>query len=39
VIVVFNMNAKKYNLVPVKDPKLQRGLDFSLHRREVPVHE
>jgi len=30
-MIVFNLNAKKYNLVPVGDPKLQRGLDFQLH--------
>jgi hypothetical protein len=31
VILVFNMNTKKYNLIPINDPKLQRGLDFTLH--------
>jgi len=30
-ILVFNIKAKKYNLIPVGDPKLQRGLDFTLH--------
>ncbi len=30
-ILIFNMNAKKYNLIPVRDPKLQKGLDFTLH--------
>lgn len=30
-ILVFNMKAKKYNLMPVGDPKIQRGLDFTLH--------
>ena len=30
VIVVFHRNMKKYNLVPIGDPKLQRGLDFHL---------
>jgi hypothetical protein len=30
-ILIFNLNAKKYNLIPVNDPKLQRGLDFTLH--------
>ena len=30
-ILIFNMNAKKHNLIPVGDPKLQRGLDFTLH--------
>jgi hypothetical protein len=29
-MVVFNSMAKKYNLIPVRDPKLQRGLDFRL---------
>lgn len=29
-ILVFNYRAKKENLVPVGDPKLQRGLDFHL---------
>jgi hypothetical protein len=29
-ILVFNMKAKKENLIPVGDPKLQRGLDFHL---------
>ena len=31
IIVMFTVNAKKYNLVPIGDPKLQRGLDFTLH--------
>jgi len=31
IILIFNYNAKKYNLIPVRDPKLQRGLDFTLH--------
>lgn len=30
IIVVFAMQAKKFNLVPVGDPKLQRGIDFHL---------
>jgi hypothetical protein len=30
IILVFNMKAKKDNLVPIGDPKLQRGLDFHL---------
>jgi hypothetical protein len=30
IIVLFAMQAKKYNLVPVGDPKLQRGIDFTL---------
>ena len=30
IILVFNMKAKKENLVPIGDPKLQRGLDFHL---------
>jgi hypothetical protein len=30
-ILIFNMKAKKHNLIPVGDPKLQRGLDFTLH--------
>jgi hypothetical protein len=29
-ILIFNMKAKKENLIPVGDPKLQRGLDFHL---------
>jgi hypothetical protein len=29
-ILVFNMKAKKENLVPIGDPKLKRGLDFHL---------
>jgi hypothetical protein len=31
IILIFNFNAKKHNLIPVGDPKLQRGLDFTLH--------
>jgi hypothetical protein len=31
IILIFTINAKKYNLVPIGDPKLQRGLDFTLH--------
>ncbi|MBE0572567.1 MAG: quinol:cytochrome C oxidoreductase [Ignavibacteriaceae bacterium] len=30
IILVFNMKAKKDNLIPIGDPKLQRGLDFHL---------
>ena len=30
IILVFNYKAKKENLVPIGDPKLQRGLDFHL---------
>lgn len=30
IIVVFSVQAKKYNMVPVGDPKLQRGIDFHL---------
>jgi hypothetical protein len=30
IILVFYAQAKKYNLVPIGDPKLQRGLDFHL---------
>lgn len=29
-ILVFNINAKKNNLIPVGDPKLKRALDFHL---------
>jgi hypothetical protein len=29
-ILVFNFRAKKENMVPIGDPKLQRGLDFHL---------
>jgi hypothetical protein len=39
IMIIFNRNSKKYNLVPVGDPKLQRGLSFSLHRREVITNE
>jgi hypothetical protein len=30
VILIFNMKARKENLIPVGDPKLKRGLDFHL---------
>ncbi len=30
IITVFAMRANKYNLIPVGDPKLQRGIDFHL---------
>jgi hypothetical protein len=30
IILVFNIKAKKENLIPIGDPKLQRGLDFHL---------
>jgi len=30
IVLVFNMKAKKENLIPIGDPKLQRGLDFHL---------
>jgi len=30
IILVFTMKAKKENLIPIGDPKLQRGLDFHL---------
>ncbi len=30
VMIIFRMMTNKYNLVPVKDPKLQRGLDYHL---------
>ncbi|MDO8548686.1 MAG: quinol:cytochrome C oxidoreductase [Ignavibacteria bacterium] len=30
-ILIFSMKAKKHNLIPVGDPKLQRGFDFTLH--------
>jgi len=30
VMIIFRLMTNKYNLVPVKDPKLQRGLDYSL---------
>jgi hypothetical protein len=29
-IIVFNMRSKKDNLIPIGDPKLERGLDFRL---------
>jgi hypothetical protein len=29
-LLVFNMKAKKENLIPIGDPKLQKGLDFHL---------
>jgi hypothetical protein len=31
IILVFYARTKKYNLMPIKDPKLQRGLDFHLY--------
>lgn len=30
ILVVFSWQAKKYNMVPVGDPKLQRGIEFHL---------
>lgn len=30
ILLVFNLKAKKENLVPIGDPKLKRGLDFHL---------
>jgi hypothetical protein len=30
VMIIFWKMTSKYNLVPIKDPKLQRGLDYSL---------
>jgi len=39
VIILFNYNSKKYNMVPTGDPKLERGLEFSLHEREIAAHE
>jgi len=30
IIVIFAMLAKKYNLMPIGDPKIKRGLDFYL---------
>ncbi len=30
VMIIFKMMTNKYNLIPVNDPKLQRGLDYSL---------
>ena len=30
IILVFNWFAKKYNLIPIGDPKLKRGIDFHL---------
>ncbi len=30
VMIIFRAMTNKYNLVPVNDPKLQRGLDYSL---------
>ena len=30
IILIFNYRAKKSNLVPIGDPKLQRGLDFRV---------
>jgi hypothetical protein len=29
-ILVFSFQAKKHNMIPIGDPKLQRGLDFHL---------
>jgi hypothetical protein len=29
-MIIFNMMAKKQNLIPIGDPKLQRGFDFHL---------
>jgi hypothetical protein len=34
IMIVFNSMAKKYNLIPVGDPKLERGLAFQLHSAE-----
>jgi hypothetical protein len=31
IILVFYAQTKKYNLMPIGDPKLQRGLDFHLY--------
>ena len=30
IILVFSMQVKKHNLMPIGDPKLQRGIDFEL---------
>jgi hypothetical protein len=30
IIIVFSMQVKKHNLMPIGDPKLQRGIDFQL---------
>ncbi len=30
IIVVFNWSAKRYNLIPVRDPKLQKALNFRI---------
>jgi hypothetical protein len=30
VIIVFYLQVKKHNLMPIGDPKLQRGIDFHL---------
>jgi hypothetical protein len=30
IIVVFSMQVKRHNLMPIGDPKLQRGIDFNL---------
>jgi hypothetical protein len=30
IIIVFNRGVKMHNLIPVRDPKLQKGLDFRL---------
>ncbi len=29
-IIIFVIHAKKFNLMPVRDPKLRKGLDFHL---------
>ena len=31
IVLVFYARTKKYNLMPIRDPKLQRGLDFHLY--------
>lgn len=30
IIVIFAQQSKKYNMIPIGDPKLQRGIDFTL---------
>ncbi len=30
VMIIFKIMTNKYNLIPIQDPKLQRGLDYSL---------
>jgi hypothetical protein len=30
IIVVFNWSAKRYNLIPIRDPKLQKALNFRI---------